>query len=165
MVIIHDEGNGFNSDEEFWPKALKSSTTPPVIIYKLNNPTISSKLLNQIEKYYMEKTVVVIDADDFRAQGVNISKSLSWERTAIDFVWQITIIPISLSLANCHHLIIHFGIEGAIYYQKNNTMSKSQLFFLPYAFEGDSIKENQGKNLWTFILFCCRTCKRILQQG
>lgn len=45
----------------------------------------------------------------------------------------------------CHHLIIHFGIEGAIYYHKKNTMSKSQLFFLPSAFEGDSIKENQGK--------------------
>ena len=145
MVIIHDEGNGFNSDEEFWPMALKSSTTPPVIIYKLNNPTISSKLLNQIEKYYMEKTIVVIDADDFRAQGVNISKSLSWERTAIDFVWQINNNPNIAFLANCHHLIIHFGIEGAIYYHKKNTMSKSQLFFLPYAFEGDSIKENQGK--------------------
>ena len=91
----------------------------------------------------MENTIVVIDADDFRAQGVNISKSLSWERTAIDFVWQINNNPNIAFLANCHHLIIHFGLEGAIYYHKNAQV-KSQLFFLPYAFEGDFIKENQG---------------------
>ena len=29
MVIIHDEDNGFNSDEEFWPLALKSSKDAP----------------------------------------------------------------------------------------------------------------------------------------
>ena len=121
MVIIHDEDNGFNSDEEFWPLTLKSSKNAPVVIYKVNNPTSSSKLWNQIEKYYMENTIVVIDADDFRAQGVNISKSLSWERTAIDFVWQINNNPNIAFLANCHHLIIHFGLEGAIYYHKNDT--------------------------------------------
>ena len=143
MVIIHDEDNGFNSDEELWPLALKSQENAPVVIYKVNKPTSSSKLWKQLEKYYMEDTIVVIDADDFRAQGVNISKSLSWERTAIDFVWQINNNPNIAFLANCHHLIIHFGLEGAIYYHKNAGV-KSQLFFLPYAFEGDFIKENQG---------------------
>ena len=144
MVIIHDEDNGFNSDEDYWPLTLKSSKKAPVVIYKVNHPTSSSKLWNQIEKYYMENTIVVIDADDFRAQGVNISKSLSWERTAIDFVWQINNNPNIAFLANCQHLIIHFGLEGAIYYHKNALVT-SQLFFLPYAFEGDFIKESQGK--------------------
>ena len=144
MVVIHDEDNGFNLDEEFWPQALKSQDNAPVVIYKVNNPTNSSKLWNQIEKYYIENTIIVIDADDFRAKGVNISKSLSWERTAIDFVWQINNNPNIAYLANCRHLIIHFGLEGAIYYNKNKEI-KSQLFFLPYAFEGDFIKDSQGK--------------------
>ncbi len=151
MVIIHDEDNGFNSDEELWPLALKSQEKAPVVIYKVNKPTSSSKLWKQLEKYYMEDTIVVIDADDFRAQGVNISKSLSWERTAIDFVWQINNNPNIAFLANCRHLIIHFGLEGAIYYHKNAEV-KSQLFFLPYAFEGDFIKESQG------IMFGLSSC-------
>ena len=151
MVIIHDEDNGFNSDEKLWPLALQSQENAPVVIYKVNKPTSSSKLWKQLEKYYMEDTIVVIDADDFRAQGVNISKSLSWERTAIDFVWQINNNPNIAFLANCRHLIIHFGLEGAIYYHKNAGV-KSQLFFLPYAFEGDSIKENQG------IMFGLSSC-------
>ena len=143
MVIIHDEDNGFHSDEEYWPLALKSPNSAPIVIYKMNHPTSDSRLWNHIETYKMENTIVVIDADDFRAQGVNISKSLSWERTAIDFAWQINNNPNIAFLAHCPHLIIHFGLEGAIYYQ-SNTQVKSQLFFLPYAFEGDFIKENQG---------------------
>ncbi|MDR7079535.1 hypothetical protein J2Y03_004593 [Neobacillus niacini] len=143
MVIIHDEDNGFHSDEEYWPLALKSPNSAPLVIYKVNHPTSESRLWNHIKKYKMENTIVVIDADDFRAQGVNISKSLSWERTAIDFAWQINNNPNIAFLAHCYHLIIHFGLEGAIYYQEN-TQIKSQLFFLPYAFEGDFIKENQG---------------------
>ena len=143
MVIIHDEDNGFNLDQEFWPLTLKSSNHTPVVIYKVNKPTSSCMLWNQIEKYHLENTIVVIDADDFRAEGVNISKSLSWEKTAIDFAWQIKSNPNIAFLANCSHLIIHFGLEGAIYYHKN-TPVKSQLFFLPYAFEGDFIKESQG---------------------
>ena len=39
MVIIHDEDNGFNSDEEYWPLALKSSNSAPIVIYKVNHPT------------------------------------------------------------------------------------------------------------------------------
>ena len=145
IVMIHDEDNGFNSDEEYWPLALKSANTEPVVIYKVNNPIHSSKLWNQLENHHIDHTIVVIDADDFRAHGVNISKSLSWEKTAIDFVWQINNNPNIAFLANCRHLVIHFGIEGAIYYQKQKSVPKSQLFFLPYAFEGDSIKENQGR--------------------
>ena len=143
MVIIHDEDNGFQSDESYWPLALKSQNHAPIVIYKVSHPARESKLWNHIENDHLENTIVVIDADDFRAQGVNISKSLSWERTAIDFAWQINNNPNIDFLANCHHLILHFGLEGAIYYQKNAHV-KSQLFFLPYAFEGDSIKENQG---------------------
>ena len=128
---------------QYWPLALKSSNGAPIVIYKANRPTRESMLWNDIEKHHIDNTIVVIDADDFRAQGVNISKSLSWKRTAIDFAWQMRNNPNIAFLAHCQHLIIHFGLEGAIYYHKDAKV-KSQLFFLPYAFEGDFIKENQG---------------------
>jgi len=47
-------------------------------------------------------------------------------------------------LANCCHLVIPFGLEGAIYYSNNGT-PHSQLFFLTYESEGGFIKDNQGK--------------------
>ncbi|GKU23434.1 RyR domain-containing protein [Clostridium folliculivorans] len=144
LVIIDDENNGFNTNEEFWPLALKSHNKSPVIIYKMNNPNCSSMLWNHIEEFHIENTIVVINGDDLRSKGVNISKGLSWERTSLDFVWQMNNNPNLCFLANCQHLIVPFGLEGAIYYKKQEGI-ESHLYFLTYEFEGGFIKENQGK--------------------
>lgn len=144
MVIIDDENNGFNSKEEFWPLALKSPEKSPIVIYKINNPDRSTPLWKQIEKFHLDNTVVVINGDDLRSKGVNISRSLSWERTALDFVWQMNNNPDLNYLAKCHHLIVPFGLEGAIYY-RNEGAPQSHLYFLTYEIEGGFIKEDQGK--------------------
>jgi hypothetical protein len=144
MIILDDENNGFHSKEEFWPLAIKSPEKSPIVIYKINNPDSSTKLWNHIEKYHLKNTVVVINADDLRSKGVNISKGLSWERTALDFVWQMNNNPNLAFLAKCHHLIAPFGLEGAIYYRRN-PVTESYLYFLTYELEGGFIKETQGK--------------------
>jgi len=144
IVIIDDENNGFNSSEEFWPLALKSDEKSPIIIYKTNNLGEDNSLLNHLENKHLDNTIVVINADDLRSKGVNISKSISWERTALDFVWQIENNQNIGSLANHKHLIILFGVEGAIYYTKGE-VRESRLYFLTYEFEGDFIKEELGK--------------------
>ena len=144
MVILDDEDNGFNFSKDFWPLALKSTETSPIILYKMNNPIDSSELWKHLQKFHNEKTIVIINGDDLRSKGVNISKSLSWERTAQDFVWQISNNPNLAFLASCRHLIIPFGLEGAIYY-KNEGAPETRLYFLPYGFEGSFIKDTQGK--------------------
>jgi len=144
IIILDDENNGFNASEEFWPLALNSSQPAPIILYKMNNPIDSSILWKHLQKMHNENTIVIINVDDLRSKGVNISKSLSWERTAQDFVWQINNNPNLAFLANCHHLIVPLGLEGAIYYRTDGT-PKIKLYFLPYEFEGGFIKESQGK--------------------
>ncbi|MBW9149811.1 Ryanodine receptor Ryr [Clostridium sp. CM028] len=144
IIILDDENNGFNSNKEFWPLALKSSETSPIILYKMVNPIDSSALWKCLQKFHKEKTIVIINGDDLRSKGVNISKSLSWERTAQDFVWQINNNPNLAFLASCRHLIVPFGLEGAIYY-KNEGVPEIKLYFLPYEFEGGFIKDSQGK--------------------
>lgn len=143
IIILDDENNGFNSNKEFWPLALKSSKTSPIILYKMINPIDSSELWKHLQNFHNEKTIVIINGDDLRSKGVNISKSLSWERTAQDFVWQINNNPNLAFLANCHHLIIPFGLEGVIYY-RNNGVPEIKLYFLPSEFEGGFIKDFQG---------------------
>lgn len=144
MIILDDENNGFNSNKEFWPLALKSTEMSPIILYKMNNPIDSSELWKHLQKFHNEKTIVIINGDDLRSKGVNISKSLSWERTAQDFVWQINNNPNLAFLASCRHLIVPFGLEGAIYY-RNEDIPETRLYFLPYEFEGGFIKDFQGK--------------------
>ena len=144
MVVIDDENNGYHSSEDFWPLALKIPGKTPVVLYKMSSLINSTILWERLEKYHRDKTVVIINSDDLRSKGVNISKSLSWERTALDFVWQINNSPNLAFLGQCRHLIVLFGLEGAIYY-KNEGVPESRLYFLPYAFEGGSIADSQGK--------------------
>lgn len=144
IIILDDEDNGFNSNEEFWPLALKIPDKSPIVIYKTNNFSGSSDICKCLKENHIENTILVINGDDLRSKGVNISKSLSWERTALDFIWQINNNPSLNYLANCRHLIVTLGLEGAIYY-RNEEVAKSELFFLTYEFEGGFIKESQGK--------------------
>lgn len=144
MVILDDDNNGFNSNKEFWPLALKSNDAKPIILYKTNNPIDSNELWKHLQKNHNENTIVIINSDDLRSKGVNISKSLSWEKTAQDFVWQINNNPNLTFLAICRHLIIPFGVEGAIYY-RNEGIPETKLYFIPYEFEGGFIKDYQGK--------------------
>ncbi|MBP2654743.1 MAG: RyR domain protein [Firmicutes bacterium] len=145
IIIIDDNNDGFNSHEEFWPLALKASGSSPVIIYKTNNPTGSNALWKQIEKYHLNNTIVVIYGDDLRSQGVNVSKGLSWEKTALDFVWQINNNPAISHLASASHLVIPLELEGAIYYKNDGTNPESRLFFLTNGIEGSLIKDSLGK--------------------
>jgi len=144
IVILDDENNGFNSSNEFWPLALKDNNTSPIILYKMNNSINSSDLWKHLHEFHNKNTIVIINADDLRSKGVNISKSLSWERTAQDFIWQIHNNPNLSFLENCHHLIVPFGLEGAIYYRNDNVI-ETKLYFLPYEFEGGFIKDYQGE--------------------
>lgn len=145
IVILDDENNGFNANEEFWPLALRTQEKSPIVIYKTNSLNCSSPLWSHIGKFHSENTIVVINGDDLRSKGVNISRGLSWERTALDFVWQMNNNPNLSSLTKCRHLIVPFGLEGAIYYKYHRGTAESHLYFLTYEFEGEFIKENQGK--------------------
>lgn len=136
IVVIDDENNGFNNEMQYWPLAVKTEGEHPIVLYKMNNPIGTSLLWQHLDKYHVEKTVVIINADDLRTKGVNISKSISWEKTALDFVWQLNNNPNLAFLAGCRHLVVPFGLEGAVYCRNNGEFS-AVLYFLPYEFEGD----------------------------
>lgn len=144
IVIIDDENNGFNNDESYWPSAIKSTGETPIVLYKMDNPTGGSALWQQLGQYQNDNTIAIINADDLRSKGVNISKSLSWEKTALDFVWQLSNNPSLSFLSKCRHLIVLFGLEGVIYY-KNDSNPEARLYFLPYEFEGDFEQKALGK--------------------
>lgn len=144
IVVLDDENNGFNSSREYWPKAIITEGSKPLIIYKTSNIDSSNLLWKHLESVHLENTIVVINADDLRAKGVNISKSLSWERTALDFAWQMDNNSNLSALAKCQHLIVPLGVEGALHY-KHGGKTEADLYFLTYEFEGGFIREGFGK--------------------
>jgi len=140
IVILDDAGNGFRSQEKYWPLALLEDGKKPVVIYKMFRPLAAGDLWEKVQNDHSEKLVVVISAEDLRAGGVNISRCLSWEKTAKDFVWQMASNPDLLPLVYCSNLVVRFGLEGAIYYMYKGNRVESCLYFDPVTIE-DSFKE------------------------
>jgi hypothetical protein len=144
IIVIDDENNGFNNTPSYWPQAIVEPDTKPVVLYKMNNPIGANALWRHLEKHHVDETIVIINADDLRSKGVNISKGLSWEKTALDFVWQLGNNPNLTFLTGSRHLIVPFGLEGVIYC-KNEEGVESTLYFLPYEFEGDITQTRFGR--------------------
>ncbi|MEK6260411.1 MAG: RyR domain-containing protein [Planctomycetota bacterium] len=126
VVILDDSGNGFRDDMKSWPQALTNGTTlPKLVIHKVSRPLPGnarvprglSALWKTVKTKHHDRAVVVIDANDLRREEVMISRRLSWERTAREFVWQMAGNGILEELRECRHLIVRFGLDGAVHYQ------------------------------------------------
>lgn len=139
IVVIHDAGNRFRNDGP-WPKSINNAN---YIIHKMSRPLAKGNLWNGIKNN--PNLIVVIIVDDLRERGLRISKSLSWERTAYDVFKEMEKIkknnngryPELKEILNCNNLIIRFGTDGAIHYQKEKDGESSYfLYFDPDVFEG-----------------------------
>lgn len=141
IIVIHDAGNKFREETKLWPPLEKYN----IIIHKMNRPVAEGKLWEDIKD--KKGLIVVIDVNDLRERGLRISRGLSWERTAHDFIKEMknikTKYPELKSLLECENLIIRFGVDGAIHYQKEN--NSYCLYFDPDVFEGSFENQFQGK--------------------
>ena len=134
IVIIYDAGGGFRSDEKVWPKALKGDKKP-IVIYNMYPPLFTGDLWNHILKHHKEKLVLILNADDLRKTGTNISRSVSWEKSAIEFLWEINSKEDLAEIKELNNIITRFKYEGAIHYRGKTERSK--LYFDPVSLEGE----------------------------
>ena len=82
---------------------------------------------------------MVATVDDLRLSEVQISRELSWERTAQDIFWELIHNPCVNSLSHCAHVVISFGPAGAILLsrqeEKEQPAFECSLFFDPKGIE------------------------------
>nr|WP_319374014.1 AAA family ATPase [uncultured Methanobacterium sp.] len=162
IVIVDDSGNRFRGKEyeNSWNQIEKCIGPDTYFIHKISrflSYEDISKVWDKIED--KNNLIVIITAEDLRNSGLRISRSLSWERTAYDFLKEMEKIPEKIEnnkdqnsdvlmlkkLYDCQNLIVRFGVDGAILYQNNNSMKKYTLFFDPKFFEGDIEQKYPGK--------------------
>lgn len=137
LVVIDDAGNGFRDYKGAWPKAIAGKGKGPLVILKMGRPIGSGALWDHLVRSHAQNLVVIVGANDLRDVGISISRCLSWEQTAEDFRWQIANNPAIRSLAGCHHVIVRFGLDGAIYYRNDGKTISSRLFYDPASMEDD----------------------------
>lgn len=128
VVAIYDQGNGFRDQEAAWPKALADGNCP-IIVYSMCRPLTQGVLWNTIKNSNLDRTLVILTADDLRAEGINISRHLSWERTVKDLVWHYSNNPKLGELRACKLLIVRLGVDGALFI---NATEATPTFILYY---------------------------------
>lgn len=146
ILVLEDKEDGIIDNSDAIDFFLK--TRPDFVIYHMTRPLGSGKLWDVVRlgpvrrdtgKKDPKKLVVVISAEDLRAEGVELSKGLSWEKTCEDFVLNLRANGKLATLVTCAHLVVLFGCDGAIYRQGQGD-NRQTLFFDPSGTEGDYVK-------------------------
>ena len=145
LVILNDAGLGFREQPQLWPKSITSSKQHPWVILKMAHPVTSGSLWEHLQEYCSNRLVVIMTIDDLRRMEVQVSREISWERTAQDLLWELIYNPQINALSRCAFTVISFGAAGALTLSRQNAAedisglqrnSRCKLFFDPRVIEG-----------------------------
>ncbi|KAF7551217.1 hypothetical protein G7Z17_g5170 [Cylindrodendrum hubeiense] len=151
--VLQDAGPGScftDSDTKNAVTQFKKSR-PRFIIYHMLRPLCAGKLWDTLRRGpYIDKTtrdpeqvIVIISADDLRAEGIELSYGLSWEKTCEDFVEKLGSSGKLVTLVTCAHLVVRFGLDGVIYH-RGLQAAKPFLTFDPECVEGEFCRKTLG---------------------
>ena len=139
LIILDDADLGFRESPELWPQAIREKDCPAWILVKMAWPVARGALWEHLQKNCAGRLIVVMNADDLRRTEVQISRELSWERTAHDLYWELTHNPKVNALSRSAHLIVSFDTAGAFLLSRADKAPdffNSTLFFDPAIVEG-----------------------------
>ncbi|KAF9886493.1 hypothetical protein FE257_011400 [Aspergillus nanangensis] len=151
---------------------LVRAVRPETLIYRMTAPLGRGKIWDAVRpsphgfgddrKVPVDKLIVVVSADDIRADGVELGYSMSWEKTCEDFVENLGSNGQLDTLVTCAHLIVLFGCDGAIYH-RGRQMSEPMLFFDPQSEEGSFERRHGGHVPGMLEAFVARLTAELVQ--
>jgi len=149
LVILDDANLGFRDHPELWPVSLQNTGDErPWILLKMAQPLAQGPLWEHLHKNFSDRLIVVATVDDLRLSEVQVSRELSWERTAQDVFWELIHNPCVNSLSHCAYVVISFGPAGAILLARQERQGQiafqCSLFFDPKVIERMWEKDIQG---------------------
>ncbi len=142
IIVLDDAGLGFRDNEELWPVSLFRLPDTNIVM-KIASPVTNSKLLDYLLDNCPQKLTVIMTADDLRRSHTEISKGISWERTAQDLLSEFMNNPVLNRLSHCANIIISFHASGAVLLSaKNRKIDKVKASLL---FDPNSIEDRWGQ--------------------
>lgn len=115
VVVLDDAALGFrdHAEPDLWPQALAENR--PWVLLKQARPVARGPLWEHLLAAGTDRLVVVMTIDDLRGRQVQVSRALSWERTAQELLWELTNKPDVNALSRVAHTVVSFGPAGAIH--------------------------------------------------
>ncbi len=165
IVVLDDAGNGFRDQSDAWPLAIRTKGKTPLVVLKMSRPLSGGPLLERIRDAHSARLVLIINADDLRAEGVSIDRRLSWERTARAFLWQMRFNSDLQDLARLPNLVVRFGVEGAIHYSGKGDQPSARLFYDPSVAEDGFRDRCHGGMVGLTDAFTAALVARLAREG
>lgn len=139
-VIISGSGDAYQDVEPALD--FLQRVKPKYIVHHMTRPLATGRLWDIIRNGPLvtegppdpDHLAVIIDADDLRAEGIALSRSLSWESAAEDFVRNLGSNGRLDTLVTCPNLIVRFGNEGVIHHRGRDA-TDPKLYFPPRQME------------------------------
>ena len=164
VIVLDDAGNGFRYDKTSWPKALDGKNDPTVVC-KMSRPLAQGSLWKYLTEKHFQKFLTIVHASDIRGvSGVHITKSLSWERTAKEFLFQIQRSEHLSPLQQCPYLVVMFGTDGAILFRAGDDAGAT-LIFDPLSREDGFADKTPGTVYGITSLFTATIATQLVKDG
>lgn len=149
VLIFQDAEPGFSNPHD--AVAFFRKSRPGTLIYHMACPLGTGDIWDAVRRgpyaaggsQDPEKLIVVVSADDLRAEGIELYHGLSWEKTCEDFVEKLGSNGQLNTLATCANLLVLFGCDGVIYH-RGREMEEPILFFDPLGVEGRFNRRHRG---------------------
>jgi hypothetical protein len=143
VLVLHDAGLGFGEGplaRACFPWLDDNKT---VVVFKIGRhfPSDSDPFWEKV----LDRegpTVVVVNADALRANGLNISRGLSWERTALDLMNALNTKLLG-RLEKAGQVVVRLGLSGAFHCFRVNDERECRLYYDPRHIEGGYRDEKQ----------------------
>lgn len=139
VVVLDDAALGFRDQSELtlWQDAYADPGRRGWIVLKQTRPVAEGPLWEHLLATAADRLIGVVMIDDLRGREVQVSRDLSWERTAQDLLWELVHTPGVNALSRIAHTVVSFGSAGALLLSANRTGPPTcSLFFDPQQTEG-----------------------------
>ena len=169
LVVLDDADLGFRGHRELWPEAI--SNRSPWVVLKMASPIARGQLWEHLCRAHADRLIVVTTIKDLRQADVQISRALSWERTAQDLFWELVHNPSVNGLSKCAHVVISFGAAGAVLLSGLETRNEAageglapecHLFFDPVVIEGAWEQDHPGGMIGYASCLTAGVCRELM---
>ena len=144
LVVIDDAALGFRDDPSSWPSAVTNPTATSAILLSMASPLATGELWHELYRHHLDRLAVIVSVDALREMDVQISRGLSWERTALDLAWELLHNPRVNALAQARTLVVTLGTAGAFLLERRRGRQTSKLIFDPAVLEGEWRRNHPG---------------------
>lgn len=140
-----------NPCRKLWPAFLDPQSkgnrnVPKRIVLKMSYPVAQGDLWEQLVQRFADRLTVIVSIEDIRRMEVGVSRRISWERSALDLIQELTAHPTLQRLLTCHNVVVNFRSEGALWVERKGNTKRFRLFFDPSRMEREFEEEMPGQS-------------------